>query len=149
MKKNTMVKNKGGWCGESGMPVNMSAKHPSRGRCGLYRHERMAYCKPVLAAIVLLIVLLPASLWARGSWSQVTASATWAARSEHSFVVYDGKMWILKGLDSQSEDYEDIWYSTNGTSWTTVSKDALFNICSNFPTVVFKGEMYTVGGSTC
>ncbi len=103
----------------------------------------------IIKLFLLCVVLWFAPLFAQDGWKQVTTSATWAARGEHSFVVYDGKMWILKGLDSQSEDYKDIWYSTNGTSWTTVSKDDLFNICSSFPTVDFMGEMYTVGGSTC
>lgn len=95
------------------------------------------------------ILLWFVSSFAQTGWKQITASASWAPRGEHSYVVYDDKMWIMKGLNSQKEYRKDIWYSTNGSSWTMVKEYELFNISNAFPTVVFKGEMYTLAGSTC
>ena len=45
-----------------------------------------------------------------------TASGRWLARYNYTAVVFDGKMWVLGG-DFQN----DVWWSSNGASWTEIT----------------------------
>lgn len=65
-------------------------------------------------------------------------------RYSHSSVVYGGKMWIIGGYDGRY--LNDVWYSTNGTTWTCVTAHAQWSPRSGHKSVVFNGKMWVMGG---
>ena len=81
----------------------------------------------------------------KGSWTQVTASADWAARRGHRSVVYDNKMWILGGYDA-SEYMNDIWYSSDGSNWTQVTSSAEWSDRLGHTSLVFNNKLWIIGG---
>jgi len=51
------------------------------------------------------------------SWRQHLESAPWAPRQYHEVAVYDNKMWVLEGFNSDSGNRRDVWYSSDGVNW--------------------------------
>ena len=44
----------------------------------------------------------------RDAWTQATSAAAWGARSDHTSVVFDGRMWVLGGYDGTYRN--DVWW---------------------------------------
>jgi N-acetylneuraminic acid mutarotase len=64
------------------------------------------------------------------NWTEVTPAAPWAARTDHSCVVHDGKMWVIAGWTVVFEDTEylrDAWCSSDGINWTQTIAYAPWN----------------------
>jgi hypothetical protein len=101
-----------------------------------------------LFSMVLVLVLFSSALQAQ-SWECVTNAAQWAARSDHSSVVFNGEMWVLRGLNSSVSSLYDIWSSADGQTWTNHGTAGSMDMTYCFPTVVFNGFMLTMGGATC
>ena len=99
--------------------------------------------------VLFFLFIISNMLLAQANWKKVTASAKWLNRSDNSYVVYDGKMWLIKGMNAKSNAIENAWYSENGIAWTEVKTPDIFKLTSSFQTVEFKNEMYSIGGSTC
>src|ERR1019366_2572934 len=66
------------------------------------------------------------------TWSQVTSSAQFSARLGHTAVVMpdptnggQSTMWVIAG-GSTSGIVNDVWKSTNGSTWTEVTANAPF-----------------------
>jgi len=86
-------------------------------------------------------------------WTQATANAQWAKRETFASTVFnDGsgqKLWIVGGYGDANQK-NDVWYSSDGTSWTQATAAAQFLKKSNFPLLVFNsgsGErLWTSGG---
>jgi hypothetical protein len=63
-------------------------------------------------------------------WTTATRHAQWSPRFGHTSVVHDGKMWVLGGayLVNAIEHYlNDVWYSSDGTSWTQATASAAWS----------------------
>jgi len=59
------------------------------------------------------------------NWTQETAGAAFSNRSYASGTVFDdgtNKMWLFGGQNGGTP-YEDVYYSTDGSTWTQVNKD--------------------------
>lgn len=54
-------------------------------------------------------------------WKQHT-NAPWAARQYHDVAVFDNRMWVLEGCDSDSGNRNDVWHSANGEFWEQLPK---------------------------
>jgi hypothetical protein len=60
------------------------------------------------------------------NWTEVLAdtnspsSSQWSQRSFHAATVFESEMWVLGGYDGDDR-LNDIWHSTDGSSWTSVS----------------------------
>jgi hypothetical protein len=51
------------------------------------------------------------------NWTQ-HANAPWPARRYHNVVVYDGKLFVMAGVDAADDPpYNDVWYSADGETW--------------------------------
>jgi hypothetical protein len=51
------------------------------------------------------------------SWKQ-HPNAPWPARRYHNVIVYDGRLFVMAGVDAADDaPYNDVWYSTDGESW--------------------------------
>ncbi len=50
-------------------------------------------------------------------WSLVTDTASFGARNRHKCVVHDGKLWVAGGRDGSGVNYNDVWFTSDGTNW--------------------------------
>ena len=69
----------------------------------------------------------------------------WSARSEHTSVVFNGKIWVLGGYDGSNKN--DVWSSSDGTNWTMDNEHAAWSARSEHTSVVFNGKIWVLGGS--
>ena len=104
------------------------------------------------------------SVWASSdgvTWEEVLHLAPWvddysaAPRMHHSSVVFNGRMWLLGGLErAWSEGVEfvvidtyhhDVWSSEDGVAWEYVA-DAPWPGRYSHTSVVFDGKIWIIGG---
>ena len=81
------------------------------------------------------------------SWEEVTkasGSNKWKARSEHTSVMFNSKIWVLGGDDGNTRN--DVWSSPDGKTWTQVNAAADWKARSEHTSVVFKGKIWVLGG---
>ncbi|MBN1982847.1 MAG: hypothetical protein JW795_15040 [Chitinivibrionales bacterium] len=69
------------------------------------------------AIVGIIVVIFCSQLSAQIMWNSLTASAPFCARSEHSSVLFDKKIWILGGYNDAYSTATDVWQSTNGKTW--------------------------------
>ena len=92
------------------------------------------------------------------SWEEVTTKGSkWKARSLHTSVVFDSKIWVMGGNDGN--DRNDVWSSPDGATWTestppgsaekdTDGTDANWWTARNGHTsVVFNSKIWVMGGN--
>lgn len=78
------------------------------------------------------------------SWTQATAGAGWSVRNVMGCLVYDNKMWVIRGNCCKS----DVWYSTDGANWTQATSDAGIGGGHNIKNVlVFQNKMWIIAKS--
>ncbi len=95
------------------------------------------------------------------NWVKVdiaTGTTRWAKRDSHAVYVFDGKLWLSGGLDSDNAkvggtpDYEkalyynDIWNSEDGLTWNRVVSHADFPDIRSHSVIYFKDALYMYGG---
>jgi N-acetylneuraminic acid mutarotase len=84
------------------------------------------------------------------TWEQVSSSNSWAGRYKHASTVFDGRLWIFGGYGYQglgSDSYlEDVWYSSDGETWTCATMDAPWNGRTGHAVVTLGDWMYLIGG---
>lgn len=81
--------------------------------------------------------ILTRDLWSSTdgiTWTLVNANTPYDGYSE--MVVYDGKMWAVKG---------SVWYSTDGKDWTQVAAGTPFGVRGYGEVVVYDGKMWHLG----
>ena len=89
------------------------------------------------------------------TWTKTTVSGThWSARHAHTAVVFNNKMWIMGGNDGSyehrnyDENYKsDVWWSSNGTSWTNANASEHWSARSGHAAMVFNNKMWVMGGN--
>jgi hypothetical protein len=59
-------------------------------------------------------------------------------------VVYDGKMWVMGGSDGSRKN--DVWWSTDGVTWTRATASAGWSARYAHTSVVYDGKMWVMGG---
>lgn len=81
----------------------------------------------------------------------LAASSTkrFTPRTEHTSVVFDGKMWVIggRGVDAAGnpEYYNDVWSSADGTAWVKET-NAPFVARAGHASVVFGKTIWVIGG---
>jgi hypothetical protein len=90
------------------------------------------------------------------TWREVTrdSSKKFSSRYEHSSVVFDArdgkgeKIWVFGGRNSSS-NFDDVWSSTDGKTWTEETKDSSkkFSARHGHQSVVFDNKMWVFGGN--
>ena len=71
--------------------------------------------------------------------------AEFKGRAEHTSLVFDGRIWILGGID-RHERADDIWSSLDGSIWNKETNNAGFISRGDHASVVFDNKMWVIGG---
>ncbi len=81
-------------------------------------------------------------------WKQVPPIPDFSTRLYPSSVVFNDKMWVIGGDDGNCGPYQsDVWYTSDGVTWTQVSgSDALFPRYGH-TSVIFNNKIWVIGGS--
>ena len=85
------------------------------------------------------------------SWTNANARGPtegdghWSNRQNHAVVVFDSKMWVLGGNNGSRKD--DVWWSSDGTSWTNANASGHWSARDNHAVVVFDSKMWVLGGN--
>ncbi len=80
------------------------------------------------------------------TWKKAAVSSdALNARTGHSSVVFDEKMWVIGGY-TYGEVFKDVKYSTDGSNWNVATEDAAFGEIYGHSTVVFDDKMWIIGG---
>ena len=92
-------------------------------------------------------------------WELVAASSSWPARDSHAAAVFNGKMWLVGGLNgnnlsfsngqvpyADAEYFNDIWYSEDGSTWIEALRRAPWHPERSQQLAVFQGKMWLIGG---
>ncbi|MGA2508216.1 MAG: hypothetical protein ABSF80_12150, partial [Chitinispirillaceae bacterium] len=79
------------------------------------------------------------------SWT-FAGNAGFSARSNHTAVVYNNKIWIIGG-DDGSHLLSDVWCSSDGVSWVQVTDSANFPGREYHSSVVFDNKIWIFGGN--
>ena len=83
------------------------------------------------------------------SWTQATAGAQWKGRSYHVSSVYNNKMWAMGGCTTNcglSNIQNDVWYSSNGTTWTKVTTAGQWGKRYGHTLPVYGNRIWVIGG---
>ncbi len=86
------------------------------------------------------------------TWEHVQSRAAWSPRQDHSSVVYENKMWVLGGsiaatVSASTDLINDVWYSSDGITWTAATTDAAWSPRQGHSLVHFRDDMYVLGGA--
>ena len=79
------------------------------------------------------------------NWNTATTDAAWTTRHRHSSVVFDGKIWVLGGINNRRNN--NVWYSSNGKNWTKSTENAAWSERYSHRSVVFGDKIWVLGGS--
>ncbi|MGK5092895.1 hypothetical protein WDW89_12875, partial [Deltaproteobacteria bacterium TL4] len=78
-------------------------------------------------------------------WTQVTSSAAWSGRYNHTSVVFNNKIWVMGGYDGNGKN--DVWYSGDGITWNEATPNAQWGVRAGHTNLVFGNKIWLIGGS--
>lgn len=78
----------------------------------------------------------------------------WSKRERVSTLVFNNKLWVIGGNDypafgntnSPGTSHNDVWSSSDGTTWTSVNANAAFIARTNPVAFVYNNKMWIAGG---
>ena len=82
-------------------------------------------------------------------WTIATNGADWSGRFGHEAQSFDGKMWVMGGVNTSVAPHQwlsDVWYSTDGVTWTLATYDAPLEDRQIFGSAVFDDKLWIFGG---
>jgi hypothetical protein len=83
------------------------------------------------------------------SWLPATTKAAFPGRSNHTSLTFNNKMWVIGGFGFNGQGsirLNDVWSSSDGSTWTQSTSSAQFSPRSNFSCVSFNNKMWVIGG---
>lgn len=94
------------------------------------------------------------------SWTSIASSSPWETRDSAAAFVFDGKMWIMGGIDGnnvpvgpdhaveywKAPHFNDIWNSEDGVSWHLVATTSAWAPRRSMSVVSFNGALWMFGG---
>ncbi len=76
-----------------------------------------------------------------GSNWNLVSNGQFDARVGHSLTVFDGKMWLIAGVDNSNTRLSDVWFSSNGVQWTLATNTPAFGLIGAHSTTVFNNKL--------
>ena len=80
------------------------------------------------------------------TWTQATGSAAFPARASAAAAVFNGRMWVIGGYDSNSR-MNDVWSSADGINWTQATASAPFSARSDLQALVLNSQLCVIAGN--
>ncbi len=77
------------------------------------------------------------------NWISVTSNL-FDERRKHTLTVFDDKMWLIGGVNDLGTYLSDIWYSTDGISWTLATDAPSYGSAAYHSTLVFNDRLYVI-----
>jgi N-acetylneuraminic acid mutarotase len=87
---------------------------------------------------------LPATGTTMFDWQK--SASVWGGRYGQASVVFQDKIWVIGGKDSEDIPTNDVWSSSDGANWTKVSSDNPWPARSSHQAVVFDNKIWLMGG---
>jgi len=84
------------------------------------------------------------------NWNEATGNAAFSPRDGQTSLVYNNLMWVIggQGTGGNSDDFNDVWYSSNGADWTEATGNAAFSPRWLLSSVVYDNKMWVIGGAS-
>jgi hypothetical protein len=82
-------------------------------------------------------------------WQCATAKAPWPARLGAAGAVFQGKMWLLGGIERYYDGDQllgDVWNSADGVHWNQVTKKAPWPARAYHGVLVYQNKLWLMGG---
>jgi len=98
--------------------------------------------------LVCLLLLWPRPLFSQQlgkDWGQAAAHVGWASAGEA--VVHDGRIWIFAWPAFPTPRSSEVWYSSDGATWTSATLSAPWHDRVGFTPLAFDGRIWIFGGS--
>jgi hypothetical protein len=102
----------------------------------------LLFMKPFQLIGVLSLLLLGSNNLIEADWELVTNSAQFSPRDTAEGVVFDGKMWLSNGWYHGGILTRDLWYSTDGVTWTLALENTPYDTCAEM--VVYQNKIWAV-----
>jgi hypothetical protein len=84
------------------------------------------------------------------TWTKLIDDADWGNRYDHASTVFNDRLWIFGGYNPGKTTgdtyYEDVWSSTDGSSWDLATAQAPWHGRRGHEVIVFKDALYLIGG---
>ena len=81
------------------------------------------------------------------NWVSVTSNQ-FEGRVGHTLTVYDGKMWLIGGVNNSGTYLSDVWSTTNGENWTLETNTPSYLDAAYHQVVVFNSKLYLIKDSS-
>lgn len=86
------------------------------------------------------------------TWTSLTTSPAFGGsgvtlRENYSVCAWNGKLWVVGGIVNSSLK-QDVWYSSDGITWTQATASAGFGNHAEIPLFAMNGSMFMAGGAT-
>jgi N-acetylneuraminic acid mutarotase len=72
--------------------------------------------------------------------------SVWGGKYSQASVVFQDKIWVIGGDDSEDNTTNDVWSSADGTSWTKITSKNLWPARTSHQAVVFDNKIWIMGG---
>ncbi len=84
------------------------------------------------------------------SWTKATDSAGWCPRAAPGAAVFGDKMWVMGGMPYPPWKLRvnDVWYSTDGDSWTCLVDSAPWRPRGWRSSLVYDNKIWVMGGDS-
>jgi len=86
------------------------------------------------------------------SYTQLTASALWSPRSNHTLTSFFGLLFVMGGANPHGPgpytEYNDVYVTIDGSNWIQWLTNAPWAPRSGHDTILLNGQLFLMGGST-
>ncbi|MFC3196657.1 DUF6242 domain-containing protein [Parapedobacter deserti] len=80
------------------------------------------------------------------SWTQVTATAPFVARTNPAVFVHNNKIYVAGGRNASGTLLNDIWMSEDGVSWSALAVNEVFTPVWGHQVLSYNGHLFLLGG---
>jgi hypothetical protein len=83
-----------------------------------------------------------------GNWTKITNNVTFGERQDFGSASFDNRLWVIGGVDDQSNIKNDVWSSSDGIQWDLITSNASFSPRASSGVSEFNHYLWIIGGAT-